>query len=212
MYKYQQNKTIFIVLHNIPDELRIDLAFDAASDLKLLANLTFIFWATETNFLKDQIEFSASAVYKINEMFTPSLGFYITDCEYTDNFYSRLNEGLNALFMTAGLKFNYDIFSADIAIADSHLFRKNKQYKEESKAERKSAYKTLTQTHRQNRAKPRKEEKLQQQAPRKSPTRRTGTTNINRTYQYNTSIKDGWINNSEVSRSNDIIPQSAGDF
>jgi len=112
----------FYLLHTLPDELRIDLAIDAASDLKLLANLTSVFWATETNSLKDQIEFSASALYRINEMFTPSLGFYITDCEYTDTFYSRLNEGLNALFMTAGLRFNYDNFSADLAIADSHLF------------------------------------------------------------------------------------------
>lgn len=112
----------FYLIHNLPDELRIDLAFDAASDLKLLANLTSVFWATETNSLKDQMEFSTSALYRINEMFTPSLGFYITDCEYTDTFYSRLNEGLNALFMTAGLKFNYDNFSADLAIADSHLF------------------------------------------------------------------------------------------
>ncbi len=110
------------LLHTLPDELRIDLAFDAASDLKLLANLTSILWETETNFLKDQIEFSFSAVYKINEMFTPSLGFYITDCEYTDYFYSRLNAGLDALFITAGLKFNYNNFSADLAIADSHLF------------------------------------------------------------------------------------------
>jgi hypothetical protein len=110
------------LLHNLPDELRIDLAFDAASDIKLLANLTLVFWETQTNSLKDQIEFSASVVYKINEIFTPSLGFYITDCEYTDNFYSRLNAGLDALFITAGLKFNYNNFSADLAIADSHLF------------------------------------------------------------------------------------------
>ena len=112
----------FYIIHDLPDELRIDLAFDAASDLKLLANCTSVFWKSETNFLKDQIELSFSAVYMINEMFTPSLGFYITDCEYTDNFYSRLNEGLNALFMTAGLRFNYENFSADFAIADSHLF------------------------------------------------------------------------------------------
>lgn len=110
------------LIHDLPEELRFDMAFDAATDLKLLANLTSVFWETETNFLKDQIGFSASAVYKINEMFTPSLGFYITDCEYTDSFYSRLNEGLNALFITAGLKLNHDNFSADFAIADSHLF------------------------------------------------------------------------------------------
>ncbi|MFZ1520268.1 MAG: hypothetical protein WAU11_15935 [Ignavibacteriaceae bacterium] len=110
------------LLHTLPDELRIDLAFDAASDLKLLANLTSVFWANETNSLKDQIDYSFSAIYQINEMFTPSLGFYITDCEYTDNFYSRLNEGLNSFFITAGLRFNYNNSFTDLAIADSHLF------------------------------------------------------------------------------------------
>jgi hypothetical protein len=29
---------------------------------------------------------------------------------------------MNALFLIAGLRFNYDIFSADLAIADSHIF------------------------------------------------------------------------------------------
>ena len=29
---------------------------------------------------------------------------------------------MNALFLIGGLRFNYDIFSADLAIADSHLF------------------------------------------------------------------------------------------
>jgi hypothetical protein len=110
------------ILYNTPSELSFDLVVDAAEELKFLTKLTSVFWATGADNLKDQIEFSFSAVYKINEMFSPSLGFYMTDCEYTDNFYSRLNEGLNALFMTAGLKFNYAIFSADLAIADSHLF------------------------------------------------------------------------------------------
>lgn len=111
----------FYLIHDLPDELRIDIAFDAANDLKLLANLTSIFWKTETNFLKDQIEYSFSAVYQFNEMFAPSLGFYITDCEYTDTFYSRLNEGLNTIFLTGGLKINIDKFSIDLALADTHL-------------------------------------------------------------------------------------------
>ena len=29
---------------------------------------------------------------------------------------------MDALFFIGGLRFNYDIFSADLAIADSHLF------------------------------------------------------------------------------------------
>jgi|WetSurMetagenome_2_1015567.scaffolds.fasta_scaffold24827_4 hypothetical protein len=121
-YQIPASTSDIYLIHSIPFELRFDLGIDATNDLKLLANLSWVFWKTKSTILEDQIEFSISAVYKINEMFTPSLGFNIIDCEYTDNFYSRLNEGLNALFITAGLKFNYDIFSADLAIADSHLF------------------------------------------------------------------------------------------
>ena len=110
------------LIGSTPSELRIDCGVDATSSLKFLLNLTTIFWKTETNSLKDQIEFSASAVYNINEMFTPSIGFYFTDYKYEETYFSQLNSELNAFFVTAGLKFNYNIFSADLAIADSHLF------------------------------------------------------------------------------------------
>ena len=104
-------------------ELKFDIALDATTQLKFLSNLTTVFWETETNFLKDQIEFSASAVYNINKMFTPSLGFYFTDHKYKEEAYSfQRNSELNAFFITAGLKLNYNNFSADFAIADSHLF------------------------------------------------------------------------------------------
>lgn len=55
-------------------------------------------------------------------MFSASLGFYSTKCEFTDTFYSRLNEGLNTIFLTGGLKINIDKLSIDLALADSHLF------------------------------------------------------------------------------------------
>ena len=77
------------------------------------------------SYLQDQIEYSTSAVYKMNQSFTSSLGFYYTDYNHQDNRFYRVNGKLNAFFITAGLKFNYDIFYADLAFADSHLFSRD---------------------------------------------------------------------------------------
>ncbi len=81
-----------------------------------------MFWKTETNDLKDQIEFSVSTVYKINEMFTTSIGYYNTNYQYENNYYSQLNSELNSFFITAGLRLNIQNYYVDFAIADSHLF------------------------------------------------------------------------------------------
>ena len=112
----------FYLSHSLPFELRFDLGVDATTDLKLLANLSRLFWKTKSTILEDQIEFSFSTIYDINEMFSASLGFYSTKCEFTDTFYSRLNESLNTIFLTGGLKINIDKLSIDLALADSHLF------------------------------------------------------------------------------------------
>ena len=112
----------FYLSHTLPFELRFDLGVDATTDLKLLANLSRLFWKTKSTILEDQIEFSFSTIYDINEMFSASLGFYSTKCEFTDTFYSQLNEGLNTIFLTGGLKINIDKLSIDLALADSHLF------------------------------------------------------------------------------------------
>ncbi len=111
-----------VLISQTPAVLKFDSAIDATENLKFLTNLTTIFWKTDDNNLKDQIEFSASAVYKINEMFTTSIGYYNTNYQYENNYYSNLNSELNSFFITAGLRLNIQNYYADFAIADSHLF------------------------------------------------------------------------------------------
>ncbi len=116
------NKVESYLIGSTPAELRIDCGVDATSTLKFLFNLTNIFWDDQSDNVKDQVEFSTSTLYAFNEQFNSSLGFYFTDYKYKEAYFSQLNSELNAFFITAGLKFSNDIFSADLAIADSHLF------------------------------------------------------------------------------------------
>lgn len=110
-----------LVKANIPDQFNSDLTTYLSDKLNLNISLAGVFWKQSDNNLEDQIEFSASTVYEINKMFSPAFGFFYTDKNYEQDFFD-LNDKFNALYFITGFKFNYDNFSADLAIADSHLF------------------------------------------------------------------------------------------
>ncbi len=111
----------FNLIGNVPDKFNLDVSADLTESFRLNAMITGVLWEGDNDQLKNQIEFSVSGIYRINEMFAPSFGFYYTDKNFDENIFD-INEKLDALFLMAGLKFNYDIFSANLAIADSHLF------------------------------------------------------------------------------------------
>ena len=113
------NETLVNV--SIPDQFNSDLSTYLSDKLELNLSLVGVFWKKNNNNQQDQIEFSVSTVYEINKMFTPAFGFYYSDKNYDQDFFS-FNDKFNALFLIAGFKFNYDNFSGDLAIADSHLF------------------------------------------------------------------------------------------
>ncbi len=106
---------------SVPDKFNLDVSADISEFFRLNAMITGVLWEADNDNIKNQLEFSASSVYRINEMFAPSFGFYYTDKNFDEDFFD-INEKNNALFLIGGLRFNYNIFSADLAIADSHLF------------------------------------------------------------------------------------------
>lgn len=111
----------FNIAGYIPNDFKLDVSADLTENFKLNTLITGMLWETDDNNQKNQLELSVSGIYKINEMFAPSFGFYYTDKNFDENFLD-INEKMNALFLIGGLRFNYDIFTADLAIADSHLF------------------------------------------------------------------------------------------
>lgn len=109
------------IVGSVPDKFNLDVSADLTESFRLNTMITGVLWEADNDYIKNQLEFSASGIYIINEMFSPSFGFYYTDKNFDEDFFD-INEKNNALFLIAGLRFNYDIFSADLAIADSHLF------------------------------------------------------------------------------------------
>lgn len=111
----------FNIAGYIPNDFKLDVSADLTENLKLNTLITGVLWETADNNQKNQLELSASGVYRIDEMFAPSFGFYYTDKNFDEDFFD-INDKMNALFLIAGLRFNYNIFSADLAIADAQLF------------------------------------------------------------------------------------------
>lgn len=106
---------------NIPAKLNLDLSFDISHNFNLNGSLAGLFWSANNNQLKDQTEISAGVTYYLNEIISPSIGFYLTDRKYEPDFYD-FNNKFNTLYIIAGTKIIINKISFDIALADSHLF------------------------------------------------------------------------------------------
>ncbi len=112
------------VSNSTPSELHFDIAVDAVNDLKFLGGLRTVFWSTQNENYKDQVEISFSTLYRFSEMIRASAGFYLNDFSNKNEnlFFPELNSEFNALFITAGFNIEFQGFSVDLAVADSHLF------------------------------------------------------------------------------------------
>lgn len=111
----------YTLVGKIPSKLRFDINIATLSQLQLLSSISYVFWSSGSiNNFHNQLEFAASAVYSVNENFSPSLGFYYTDRNLEKDFFG-INSEMNAFFIIAGLNANYNFIEFDFAFADSHL-------------------------------------------------------------------------------------------
>lgn len=113
--------TTIKLVDRIPAELRFDIAVDISNNFLISTNVNHVFWNTSKNNLRNQIEFSASSVYKLNELLSPSIGIHFSDKNYKEDFFN-FNKNNKVLFLILGLRISYYTFYADFAVADSHLF------------------------------------------------------------------------------------------
>ncbi len=76
---------------SVPDKFNLDVSADLSESFRLNAMITGVLWEADNDNIKNQLEFSASGIYRINEMFAPSFGFYYTDKNFDEDFFD-INE------------------------------------------------------------------------------------------------------------------------
>lgn len=107
-----------------PSKMQFDFDVDIISNLKLLGNLSYIFWKDVKTNAANNIEFSFSGFYEFNDLFSASAGFYnaTLNFDYVPPILgSDINKEMKALYLTAGFVINLKEFKIDAAFADSHL-------------------------------------------------------------------------------------------
>lgn len=111
----------YTLFYSVPSELGFDIYYRLNSNIELLGRINNIFRNSNSNNVKDQLEFSAIAAYLFNSSTLASLGLYYTSKKYIEDVFD-MNDELYAVFITAGLSFQINFLKVDLALADSHLF------------------------------------------------------------------------------------------
>jgi len=117
----------FNLTGKVPARLMFDTDFTIFQQLKVLGNITNIFWSGISDEYQNQLEFSGSVVYSFSNTISSSIGAFYTNRKLKDDkddFFGYQNK-LYALFLTAGLNVKYSFLAVGLAIADSHLASSN---------------------------------------------------------------------------------------
>jgi len=115
------NSTPIELIATFPSTLRFDFDISTNSKIKILGSVSNIYWYPSTNLMNNQVEFTGSFVYLLNETFSPSIGFIYMDRRYDDN---PILGGINTndVLITAGLVVKYDNLNIHFALMDGHIF------------------------------------------------------------------------------------------
>lgn len=109
----------------MPPKLIFDVDFDVNEEIKILGTISTVFWNDLDNGYSNQINFSSSAVYSLFENIDLSAGFFSLSRKYESDeldHYIDVEEGENAVYLTAGVNVKYSGFDLDLSLADSHMF------------------------------------------------------------------------------------------
>lgn len=103
-----------------PDAIRLDFAYDLPK-VQITANLSEIFWNSASDNYKNNLDFSAGAYYRTNEMLSLFFGVSMNDRKNSDSFPNYFNKYYNALFLTLGAEAAYGSYTLGMSVSDSHL-------------------------------------------------------------------------------------------
>ncbi len=110
----------YLLKGNIPGELKFDFNINPVSTLNFCTSVNYIFWNSITDNFNNQFEFAENIIFSPNKRISASAGIYTTGRKFKQDYFGINNE-LHAFFLSAGIKFNFNYFDVNLALADSHL-------------------------------------------------------------------------------------------
>ncbi|MGE5499573.1 MAG: hypothetical protein ACM3Q2_15945 [Syntrophothermus sp.] len=104
---------------------RIHLGFDHrfGNQTTLTSTLSYVSWNGAIGNRRDRAEASFSLIFPVHQLLTVSGGVFYTDYDFTSDTEKAFDLGTkyNALYLTAGLIFSWNIIDVNISAGDSHL-------------------------------------------------------------------------------------------
>lgn len=125
---YRIVSSSFALTGNIPSKLVLDSYYKLNNEFEFLAGTSLIFWNSSDKGLSNQVNFSGSVIYTPLNLINFSIGFYNSTKSYKDdsiNEIFKVDNNIDALFLTAGIKINYSNFNLNMSFADSRLLSDN---------------------------------------------------------------------------------------
>lgn len=117
----------FALAGYVPGKVSLDYSFGLMKSFSILGSINYNYWKSDilTNY-EDQLQLAGSLVFGVGSNLKASLGYYKTDFRLKED-YLRINNQLDAFYLTGGLVWSSDMYSIDIALADSHLISGEKR-------------------------------------------------------------------------------------
>jgi hypothetical protein len=112
--------TSYLLKGDLPGELKFDVDINTVPNINFLMGFNYVFWSEIGNNLENQLEVSGNVIYSPNNIISSSIGFFLTGRKFKQDFFGE-NDKMNACFLTAGLKINFNYFDLDLSIADGNL-------------------------------------------------------------------------------------------
>lgn len=103
-----------------PDKVSLDLTFDLPK-VQITANLSEILWNSVSDDYKNNLDFSAGAIYKTSDMLSIIFGASMNDRKYSDGIQNYFQKYYNALYLILGADLAIERYTFGVYLSDSHL-------------------------------------------------------------------------------------------
>ena len=106
----------------LPDKLSLGITVDVLNKLILSMSVSSVFWESVNDSYKNNLDLSASTIFKLNQSLMFSLGFYNSDLNKKTSGYYCSGLNYNSSFIGIGVNWNINNFNILCELFDNNLY------------------------------------------------------------------------------------------